>query len=169
MCCSRAARLDLIYRPLPRRHANQGVLFMSRIMRSGIPLIILVGLVAGGCSRSEPAAAPPATESIVIPAKTPESSLSESSVKSFAVTPATIGRAQQATVTMQFHRPVSDTELIVSWFRPDGWNVIETVTTVNGTGARVPAPSELLSTPGVYRVELRDGLRHLAEATLTVA
>lgn len=145
---------------------------MSEGMESGALRFILVSALtafaAAGCSKNDGSAPPPVTESVVIPAKTSPPVLSESSVKSFAVTPATIARGQQATVTMQFERRMSDTELIVAWFRPDGWNVIEMVTTVNGTEARTPAPSELFGAPGVYRVELRDGLRHLADATLTV-
>lgn len=133
-----------------------------------LPLAMVATLLAA-CAKEQPAA-PPATQTVAIegfseePAKPTRAKLPTAT--KFEIAPQTVRRGQTATVTVaaQDLRPGSD--LTLSWFKPDGWNLTDQM--VGGASGRLEAPVAQMTQAGTYRVELRSGTIHLGEATLTV-
>ncbi len=89
-------------------------------------------------------------------------------VKQFVVSPHTIRSGQVATVHIELANAGPNTPLTVAWFAPSGWTVTDQKEVATGTGLDLQAPVGLLDGSGTYRAELRSGLNHLGETTLTV-
>jgi hypothetical protein len=140
----------------------------GRMTSLALPVAMVATLLAA-CAKEKPAA-PPATQTVAIegfaeePAKPPTPRLPTAT--KFEITPQTVRRGQAATVTVAARDLRPGSELTLSWFKPDGWNLTDQM--VSGASGTLEAPVAQMTQAGLYRVELRSGHIHLGEATLTV-
>lgn len=124
---------------------------------------VLLALVAA-CSDQGPVRPPPAQEIIVKPEAAQHPDIAATK---FIVTPASIRAGQPATIHIELQNATTQTPVIIGWFGPDHWNVVDQFVAVTGS-ADMQVPVNRFAGPGTYDAHLRAGNQWLGQTSVTV-